>query len=130
MIRRRDHDGIDVFAGENIAEILRRGAVFAFVALIDGLFGAYANASLGPLPEVFARPGGDERTGMAAAALGVRVIGGVPEGTPSEGMNPKHTLPENLAWVRRRMALFAQTHADYPSVTGFDYGWRPSGCVQ
>lgn len=92
---------------------------------LDGVFGAYANASLGPLPEMFARPGGEERLGMAAAALGVDWITGVPTAHSGEDMNPKHALPENLAWVRRRMALYAQTHADYPGPVGFDYSWRP-----
>ncbi|MEI6147608.1 MAG: PQQ-binding-like beta-propeller repeat protein [bacterium] len=91
---------------------------------LDGVFGAYANAPLGPLPEMFARPGMDERIGMALASMGVENAPGWPQAHSYEVCNPKHTLPENLAWVRRRMALFAQTHADYPGVDGFDYGWN------
>jgi len=91
---------------------------------LDGVFGAYANAPMGPLPEMFARPGMDERNGMALAAMGLHNAPGWPEAHSYEICNPKHTLPENLAWVRRRMALYAQAHADYPGVDGFDYGWN------
>ena len=91
---------------------------------LDGVFGAYANTPLGPMPEMFARPGMEERKGMASAAMGLRNAPGWPEAHSYENCNPKHTLPENLAWVRRRMALFAQSHADYPGVDGFDYGWN------
>ncbi|MBM4164330.1 MAG: hypothetical protein FJ222_07810 [Lentisphaerae bacterium] len=91
---------------------------------LDGLFGAYAQAPFGPAREMFARPGMDERKGMALAAMGVHHAPTWPEAHSYEASNPKHTLPENLAWVRRRMALYAQAHADYPGVDGFDYGWN------
>ncbi|MDA1088435.1 MAG: PQQ-binding-like beta-propeller repeat protein [Verrucomicrobia bacterium] len=91
---------------------------------LDGVFGAYADTPLGPLPEMFARPSMEERNGMASAVMGLHNAPGWPEAHSYEIMNPKHTLPENLAWVRRRMALYAQTHADYPGVDGFDYGWN------
>lgn len=90
----------------------------------EGVFGSYAGLSLGPVPEMFARPGMEERNGMALAAVGLHNAPGWPEAHSYESSNPKHTLPENLAWVRRRMALFAQTHADYPGIDGFDYGWN------
>jgi hypothetical protein len=107
---------------------LMRPSTAAFLAdgdgALDGVFGAYANAPLGPLPEMFARPSMDERNGMAIAAMGLHNAPGWPEAHSYESCNPKHTLPENLAWVRRRMALFAQAHADYPGVDGFDYNWN------
>jgi WD40 repeat protein len=91
---------------------------------LDGVFGAYANAPFGPMREMFARPNRDERYGMGAAAMGAHNAPTWPEAHSYEASNPKHTLPENLAWVRRRMALYAQTRADYPGVDGFDYGWN------
>ncbi len=91
---------------------------------LDGVFGAYAHAPFGPVREMFARPGMNERHGMSAVAMGAHNAPTWPEAHSYEACNPKHTLPENLAWVRRRMALYAQTHADYPGVDGFDYGWN------
>jgi hypothetical protein len=92
----------------------------------DAVLAAYATAPFGPASEMFARPGAEELAFMATAAMGVHVAPIFPEAHTDESRNPKHTLPENLAWVRRRMALYAQTHADYPGVGGFDFGWLSS----
>jgi outer membrane protein assembly factor BamB len=93
---------------------------------LDAVFGAYVNAPLGPLREMFARPGMGERLGMAAAVMGIRNAPLWPESHADEARNPKHTLPENLANMRRRMALTVQSHADFPGLDGFDFGWLSS----
>jgi hypothetical protein len=90
---------------------------------LEAVFGAYGNTPFGPLREMFSRPGMEEREGMAAAVLGVQNAPGWPQIHADEIRNPKHTLPENLATLRRRMALTIQAHVDYPGLDGFDCGW-------
>jgi WD40 repeat protein len=92
----------------------------------DGAMAAYANAPFGPAREMFARPGADELARMAMASQGVHVAPTFPGSHADESRNPKHTLPENLANVRRRMTLYVQSQADYPGVGGFDFGWLSS----
>ncbi|MFZ4398126.1 MAG: hypothetical protein ACOYOU_21135, partial [Kiritimatiellia bacterium] len=92
----------------------------------DGAMAAYANALFGPAREMFARPGAGELALMAMASQGVHVAPTFPESHADEQRNPKHTLPENLANVRRRMTLYIQSQADYPGVGGFDFGWLSS----
>ncbi len=93
---------------------------------LDAAMAAYATAPFGPAREMFARPGAGELALMALASQGLHVAPLFPESHADESRNPKHTLPENLANVRRRMTLHVQSQADYPGIGGFDFGWLSS----
>jgi outer membrane protein assembly factor BamB len=90
---------------------------------LDAGFAAYADAPLGPARDAFARPTAEELDLMATAAMGKHSAPGYPTTIHAETENPKHTLPEDLAEMRRRMALYMQQHADYPGIDGFGLGW-------
>ena len=60
---------------------------------------------------------------MALARLGMRAVPVMPSMLHHEEWNPKHTLPEELSQLRRRLALFAQTHADFTGFSGIALGW-------
>ncbi|KPK41374.1 MAG: hypothetical protein AMK72_15275 [Planctomycetes bacterium SM23_25] len=60
---------------------------------------------------------------MALAAMGMRAAPPYPTILPAEDQNPKHTLPEDLARMRRRMALYVQPRADLPGFDGISIGW-------
>ena len=90
---------------------------------LDGALAAYANAPFGPAAESFAKPAVEDRQFMAIAAMGMRAAPAYPTMLSCEDQNPKHTLPENLAELRRRMALYMQAHADIPGLDGFGLGW-------
>ncbi len=96
---------------------------------MDRSLAAYANASLGPSMEMFDQPGMEERSFMALAAMGMRGVPSYPSLMHAETENPKHSSPEDLAEMRRRMALHMQQHADYPGLDGYWLGWyaRRSG---
>jgi hypothetical protein len=93
---------------------------------LDAGFAAYADAPLGPARDAFARPTAEELDLMATAAMGKRSAPGYPTLIHAETENPKHTLPEDLAEMRRRLALYMQQHADYPGIDGFGLGWYAS----
>ena len=92
-------------------------------AAIDPLFAAYAAAPGGPALEKFTRPGAEDLKFMALARLGMRAVPTMPSMLHHEEWNPKHTLPEDLAQMRRRLALFAQSKADVAGFSGIALGW-------
>ena len=92
-------------------------------AAIDPLFAAYNADSIGPVIEKFTRPDAEELKFMALARLGMRAVPVMPSMLHHEEWNPKHTLPEELSQLRRRLALFAQTHADFTGFSGIALGW-------
>jgi len=94
-------------------------------ASLDGALAGYAVAPAGPALEKFDQPTPKEKDLMAVAALGMRSMPPYPEMLSQEGYNPKHTLPEDLAQMRRRMALVVQPLADVPGLGGFGLGWHP-----
>lgn len=95
-------------------------------ASLDPAFAAYLNAPVGPSPEKFSRPSGEESTLMALAGQGMRAVPQYPTMLYHEDWNPKHTLPEELAQMRRRLALFVQPKADLPGLGGIALGWYAS----
>lgn len=92
-------------------------------AAIDPLFAAYAAAPGGPALEKFTRPGAEDLKFMALARLGMRAVPTMPSMLHHEEWNPKHTLPEDLTQLRRRLALFAQSKADVAGFSGIALGW-------
>lgn len=92
-------------------------------ASLDPSLAKYADSPLGPAPEKFVRPGKEEQTLMALAGLGMRAVPAYPTMLYHEDWNPKHTLPEELAQMRRRLALFVQPLADVAGLGGITMGW-------
>ncbi|MDP6353629.1 MAG: PQQ-binding-like beta-propeller repeat protein, partial [Planctomycetota bacterium] len=92
-------------------------------ASLDPALASYANAEAGPALETFARPTPRELDLMSLAAMGMRAAPQYPVMMHAEDQNPKHTLPEDLSQMRRRMALYAQQHADFPGLDGISIGW-------
>ncbi len=95
-------------------------------ASLDPAFAAYGDAPGGPVLEKFDHPTGEEAALMALAGLGMRAVPAYPPLLHHEDWNPKHTLPEDLAQMRRRLALFAQPLADVAGFGGFALGWYAS----
>jgi hypothetical protein len=92
-------------------------------ASLDPAFAAYLTAPLGPAPEKFSRPTPEERTLLALAGLGMRAVPQYPTMLYHEDWNPKHTLPEELTEMQRRLALFVQPKADLPGLGGIALSW-------
>ena len=92
-------------------------------ASLDPALAAKAADPAGPAPEKFARPKADEANLMALAALGMRAVPQYPVFSHQQDWNPKHTLPEDLAQMRRRLALFMQPFADVAGLGGVMLGW-------
>jgi len=90
---------------------------------LDPALAAYASAAAGPVLEKFNRPSSEEASLMALAGLGMRAVPGIPTMLHHEDWNPKHTLPEELAALRRRLALFVQPYADLPGFGGVALNW-------
>ncbi|MFM7520461.1 MAG: PQQ-binding-like beta-propeller repeat protein [Planctomycetota bacterium] len=95
-------------------------------ASLDPALAAKAADPAGPAPEKFARPTANEANLMALAALGMRAMPQYPTLSHQEDWNPKHTLPEDLAQMRRRLALFVQPLADVAGLEGVMLGWYAS----
>ena len=92
-------------------------------ASLDSALAANANDPAGPAPEKFVRPAPEEARLMALAALGMHAVPPYPTMLYHEDWNPKHTLPEDLAQMRRRLALFVQPLADVAGLGGLTMGW-------
>ena len=95
-------------------------------AAADPLLGAYASAAGGPALDKCRPVPADEAAVMALASIGGRSIPTPPQMLHHEEWNPKHTLPEDLAQMRRRLALFTQPRADVPGFAGFALNWFAS----
>ncbi|MDP6630999.1 MAG: PQQ-binding-like beta-propeller repeat protein [Kiritimatiellia bacterium] len=91
---------------------------------LDAALASYAGNAGGPPQEKFMVPGAYEKNLMALAAMGMRHRPAYPEIFNQEGYNPKHSLPEDLEQMRRRMALTVQPLADVPGLGGFVLGWH------
>ena len=89
--------------GPGLGAVLKEVDASLDPALADG-----AKDPAGPAPEKFVRPTPEEARLMALAALGMRTVLQYPTISHAEDWNPKHTLPEDLASMRRRLALFVQ----------------------
>lgn len=92
-------------------------------ASLDPSLAAQTGDPAGPAPEKFLHPSSDEARLMALAALGMRAVLPYPTMLYHEDWNPKHSLPEELAQMRRRLALFVQPLADIPGFGGITMGW-------
>jgi outer membrane protein assembly factor BamB len=95
-------------------------------AAADPLLGAYASASGGPAPEKCRPAPAAEAAAMALASIGGRRVPAPPDMLHHEEWNPKHTIPEDLAQMRRRLALFTQPRADVAGFSGFALNWFPT----
>ena len=95
-------------------------------ATTDPALGAYASAPAGPAMEKCLPLPADEAGVLAAALLGARSVPTPPQMLHHEEWNPKHTLPEELAEMRRRLALFTQPNADVAGFGGFALNWYAS----
>jgi hypothetical protein len=90
---------------------------------LDPLLVAYATSPLAPAVEK-CRPVPDEEAGMMVlAAQGAVAVPTMPYVIHHEDYNPKHSLPEELASVRRRLALFTQPRADVAGMAGLAVSW-------
>jgi outer membrane protein assembly factor BamB len=92
-------------------------------AAADPVLGAYASAAGGPAPEKCRPAPAEEAALMALASIGGRSVPTPPQMLHHEEWNPKHTLPEDLAQMRRRLALFTQPRADVAGFAGFALNW-------
>ena len=92
-------------------------------AAADPLLGAYASAPGGPAPEKCRPAPAAEAAAMALASIGGRRVPAPPDMLHHEEWNPKHTIPEDLAQMRRRLALFTQPRADVAGFAGFALNW-------
>ncbi|MFM8985714.1 MAG: hypothetical protein ACKONH_06610, partial [Planctomycetia bacterium] len=95
-------------------------------ASLDAALATSAEDPLGPAVEKFVRPSAEELSLMALAGQGMRVVFQYPTLFHHEDWNPKHTLPEDLAQMRRRLALFAQPRAEVAGFGGITMGWYAS----
>ncbi|MSR55430.1 MAG: hypothetical protein EXS09_19415 [Gemmataceae bacterium] len=84
---------------------------------------AYSEAPAGPVLEKFLQPTAEDLKSMALTRLGMRAVPAYPSMLHHEDWNPKHTLPQDLAQLRRRLALFAQPRVDVPGFSGVSLGW-------
>ncbi|MGD0089120.1 MAG: hypothetical protein ABSE73_04310, partial [Planctomycetota bacterium] len=92
-------------------------------AALDPAFAAYVSAASGPVIEKCLQPLAEESALMALASLGARAVPSIPSLLHHEEWNPKHTLPEELASLRRRLALFVQPRADVAGFGGVALNW-------
>jgi len=92
-------------------------------APLDAALATYATAAAGPVMEKFERPPSQEAALMSLASLGMRAVPAIPPMLHHEDWNPKHSLPEDLARLRRRLALFVQSFADVPGFSGIELNW-------
>ena len=95
-------------------------------AAIAPTLGAYASAPIGPAVEKCRPLPKDEAAQLAVTLLGGRGVPTPPQMLHHEEWNPKHTLPEELAEMRRRLALFTQPRADVAGFGGFALNWYAS----
>jgi len=92
-------------------------------ASLDPFFRIFTDTPLGPASERFSSPPAEEAGLMALASLGMRGIPTMPKGMHMEDWNPKHSLPEELTRLRRRLALYVQQRADVTGFYGVDLNW-------
>ena len=83
-----------------------------------------------PVPERAEPYGETERQLAAATRLGIDFM---PHGSAGWGLggytanwNPKHTLPDDLDWMRRVHTLRAQLNREFSSFDGFFLNWFPT----
>lgn len=95
-------------------------------AAADPVLGAYASAAAGPAAEKCRPVPADEAAVLALASIGGQSVPTPPQMLHHEEWNPKHTLPEDLAQMRRRLALFTQPRADVAGFAGFALNWFAS----
>ena len=110
--------GGDVTGEPGLAPFL--GAVNASA---DPVLGVYAAAAGGPAREKCRPAPAEEAAVMALASIGGRSVPTPPQMLHHEEYNPKHTLPEELARMRRRLALFTQPRADVAGFSGLALNW-------
>ena len=92
-------------------------------ASLDAALAAYCDDPCGPAVEKFIQPAADDQAIMALAGQGMRMVAAYPPMLHQEDWNPKHTLAEDLAQMRRRLALFVQPKADLAGFGGVTMGW-------
>jgi outer membrane protein assembly factor BamB len=92
-------------------------------AAADPVLGAYASAPAGPAAEKCRPLPAEEASVLAVASLGGTSVPTPPQMLHHEEWNPKHTLPEELAEMRRRLALFTQPRADVAGFAGYALNW-------
>ena len=92
-------------------------------ASLDAALAAYCDDPCGPAVEKFIQPAEDDQAIMALAGQGMRMVAAYPPMLHQEDWNPKHTLAEDLAQMRRRLALFVQPKADLAGFGGVTMGW-------
>lgn len=92
-------------------------------ASLDAALAAYCDDPCGPAVEKFIRPAAADQAIMALAGQGMRMVAAYPTIFHQEDWNPKHTLAEDLAQMRRRLALFVQPQADLAGFGGVTMGW-------
>ena len=95
-------------------------------AAADPVLGAYASATAGPVTEKCRPVPAEEATLLTLASIGSQSVPTPPQMLHHEEWNPKHTLPEDLAQMRRRLALFTQPRADVAGFAGFALNWYAS----
>ena len=92
-------------------------------AAADPVLGAYASVSAGPAIEKCRPVPAEEAAVLALASIGGTSVPTPPQMLHHEEWNPKHTLPEELAQMRRRLALFTQPRADVAGFSGYALNW-------
>jgi hypothetical protein len=123
----KPHGGSPVTAYYAAAKLAEEPGLAPFLEDADASLAAtlasYASDPAGPVLEKFTRPSPDEASFMALASLGMRAVPGIPSLLHHEEWNPKHTLPEELAALRRRLALFVQSQTDVSGFGGLALNW-------
>jgi outer membrane protein assembly factor BamB len=107
---------INAFYGRPVAGEPGLAPFLADVDAAAPLLAAYANEPAGPVADKCRPLPAGEAALLALALLGGRSVPAPPQMLHHEEWNPKHSLPEELARIRRRLALVTQLQAD---VAGF-----------
>lgn len=92
-------------------------------AAADPVLGAYSSVAGGPVLEKCRPVPAAEAAVLALASIGARSLPRPPSMLHQEEWNPKHTIPEELAEMRRRLALFTQPRADVAGFAGYAVNW-------
>ncbi|MBI2192483.1 MAG: hypothetical protein HYU36_10920 [Planctomycetes bacterium] len=90
---------------------------------LDAAFGSYSAHPVGPALEKCVTPDEAEVALMGLASIGQRAVPSMPVMLHHEEWNPKHSLPEELQRLRRRVALLTQKYADLAGFGGVRYNW-------